>query len=312
MKRLLRCAVACVFISIIFYCSSCNIINSRTDFYNSRTLEEVSLDDMPVPDFKYKGHDSIYRAIYGNITESNFNEYVNVLFEYLNNKFEYLGAEGIVLDDSIWTPERRYVPCEKQLENYRVQTSSETTQSDTYCFVYFTKDPSDEKVNWSTSQYVKVTYSDKELTYRQKVNDEYRDKFTYNFKINLRKYGTATDYIYAEGLFAEIYALKHPECGKVTMRNFYCTYKYNNKAFMAGIMDCQSNTEQTTWFEKVGDYTFYYPDSNGIIITQDLYSFCDLATAYSNGQIEDEILSEIYKWHVSEYAELYTQQKEET
>lgn len=295
----------------MFCCSSCNVTNSRTGFYNSRMLESNSLENLPVPDFKYKGDDSVYRKIYGTITESSFNEYVNILFEYLNNKFEYLGAEGIVLDDNMWTPQTRYVPCEKKLENYRIQTSSETTQSDTYCFVYFTEDPSSEDINYETSTYVKVTFYYKELTYRQKVNDEYKDKFTYNFTIALRKRGLSVSYVYAEGRIAKNYAKKNSECSNVTLRNLYCTKDKYNDVIMAVIIDCQSNTVQQRWQEKVGEYTFYYPDSNGIVIVEGLYYFYDVATAYSNGMIDDELLSEIYKWHVAEYGDLYIDQKEE-
>lgn len=311
MKRILKIVVACVFIAIMFCCSSCNVTNSRTGFYNSRMLESNSLENLPVPDFKYKGDDSVYRKIYGTITENSFNEYVNILFEYLNNKFEYLGAEGIVLDDNMWTPQTRYVPCEKKLENYRIQTSSETTQSDTYCFVYFTKDPSSENINYETSTYVKVTFYYKELTYKQKVNDEYKDKFTYNFTIALRKLGISVSYVYAEGRIAKNYAQKNPECSNVTLRNLYCTKDKYNDVIMAVIIDCQSNTVQQPWQEKVGEYTFYYPDSNGIVIVKDLYYFYDVATVYSNGIIDDELLSEIYKWHVAEYGDLYIDQKEE-
>ena len=120
LKKIISVGMATVLlIGSLFALSGCNILNKRTKWYNDKTLEREGLKGLPKPNFKYKGHHNTSRSIDGDITEEAFNAYAQELLDYMDENIEYFGTEGeYITNPNGWNPSKRFVNCERKLENY--------------------------------------------------------------------------------------------------------------------------------------------------------------------------------------------------
>ena len=202
-KKLLSIGLAVLFVfcmSVSF--SGCKDLDKKTKWYSEKTLSWGNLENLPKPTFQYKGYDPVLRCISADIMENDFQQYAQQLLDYMCDKFEYLGTSGVWLQEDGWNPDCQFVRCGLNLEDYRKEKKN--TENETYAisyqFVYFIDEPAEREgaPNYSTEWYVEITYYLTEQTYREKDDGEYKDKYTYNFRIELKKYGASTFYIYTD------------------------------------------------------------------------------------------------------------------
>ncbi len=203
-KKLLTIGLAfllmlCMSVSLV----GCKDFDKRTKWYSKDTLSWGCLENLPKPTFQYKGYNSTLREIKGNIAENDFYQYAQQLLDYMYNKFEYLGTSGKWLQEDGWNPNCQFVRCGQKLEEYRkeVKNTENETSAISYLFIYFLEEPTEQNggvPDYSTIWYVEITYYLTEKAYREKHDGEYKDKYTYNFEIQLKKYGVSTYYIYTD------------------------------------------------------------------------------------------------------------------
>ncbi len=203
LKKLLTISLSvllmlCMSISLV----GCKVLDKKTKWYSEKTLSWGCLENLPKPTFQYKGYDSTLRYIRGNIIENDFQQYAQQLLDYMYDKFEYLGTSGEWLQEKGWNPDCQFVRCGRNLEEYRKEhkNTENETYAISYLFVYFLDEPAEQEgsPDYSTVWYVEITYYLTERTYKEKDDGEYKDKYTYNFEIQLKKYGASTNYIYTD------------------------------------------------------------------------------------------------------------------
>ena len=98
------------------------------------------------------------------------------------------------------------------------------------------------------------------------------------------------------------YEEKYPEHGKAKIEVFYD--RYNSGAIAALISAENIDYPEVIWSETVGDYEFYYSNSNRISV---LYEgeFYTLTDAYAQGYIDDFELAMLYTRHRNSHYPLY-------
>ncbi len=203
-KKLLTIGLAvllmlCMSVSLV----GCKDFDKKTKWYSEKALSWGNLENLPKPTYQYKGYYSTFREVEGDITENDFQQYAQQLLDYMYNKFEYLGTSGKWLQEGGWNPNCQFVRCGQSLEEYRKEykNTENETSAISYLFIYFLEEPTvqnDGVPDYSTVWYVEITYYLTEQTYREKDDGEYKDKYTYNFSIQLKKYGVSTYYIYTD------------------------------------------------------------------------------------------------------------------
>ena len=210
-KKLLTILLAvllmlCMSVSLV----GCKDFDKKATWYSEKALSWGNLENLPKPTYQYKGYDSTSREVKGGITENDFQQYAQQLLDYMYGKFEYLGTSGVWLQNpNVYNPDCQFVRCGRNLEEYRKEqkNSENETYAISYLFVYFIDAPAEREggPDYSTEWYVEITYYLTEQTYREKDDGEYKDKYTYNFEMQLKKYGVSTFYIYTD------YAKKHEQ-----------------------------------------------------------------------------------------------------
>ena len=181
----------------------CEDFDKKTKWYSKDTLSWGCLENLPKPIYQYKGYDSTFREIKGSINENDFYQYAQQLLDYMYDKFEYLGTSGKWLQEAGWNPNCQFVRCGQSLEEYRKEEKNTENETCTisYLFVYFLEEPTEQNdgvPDYSTVWYVEITYYLTEQTHRVKDDGEYKDKYKYNFSIQLKKYGVSTYYVYTD------------------------------------------------------------------------------------------------------------------
>ena len=89
MKKLLTIGLSVLLmLGVCLTSVGCKLIDKRTKWYTAKVLTNCALENLPKPDYNYKGHNDIYRQIDGDITETVFHQYAQQVFSYMDNKFE--------------------------------------------------------------------------------------------------------------------------------------------------------------------------------------------------------------------------------
>ena len=294
-------------IGTLFGVASCMKIDKSAEWYSEETLADRGLENLPRPDFQYKGYYGMSYRIDGMITENNFDLYAQRILDYMNVKYENFGTVGEAIEPNSNSPKYRYVECERELENYRYETQKEngTIESIHYLFVYFREDPG--STSYSTSWKIEISYYLEEQTNRIQ-NDEgnVKELYKYNFCVGLRKFGVSIDYVLVDKYLEESYEKQYPNCGKASVLHYY---NRNNLRDHFAVMITATNMgyDQALWTENVGDYTFHYPDGNRILVSNDYFNttFYTLTERYEAGWLDDSELANIEAQHRKFYPELY-------
>ena len=115
-----------------------------------------------------------------------------------------------------------------------------------------------------------------------------------------------SEYLRQDGLkrrtILAAYEEKYPELGKAKIEVFYD--RYNNGAIAALIRAENAVYEEVIWTETVGDYEFYYSNSNRISVLYE-NEFYTLTDAYAQGYIDDFDLAMLYVRHRNSHYSLY-------
>lgn len=84
--------IVCFFIMILICLSlsSCGYYSKFTKFYKKSTLESLSLEGLPKPDYKFVSKTSFSRDLYGIISEEDFNSYALKVYDFLNSRYDYV------------------------------------------------------------------------------------------------------------------------------------------------------------------------------------------------------------------------------
>ena len=173
MKKILA---LCLTMFLLLTClSSCSLFtHKKNQGFSEEKLAKCLVSDMPQLDCDYvKESDKI---IYANLTDSEFNDYLNGLYDYLKAKnFEHLGTRGEEASSLSGAFVTYYLEPATELSEFKIY-------SDTYKFVY-----SDGKISMSSEDddftFCILTISHYEST--QTVEYGIR-KFDYNTEISLK------------------------------------------------------------------------------------------------------------------------------
>ena len=309
MKKLLSIALSVLLmLGVCFSLVGCKLIDKRTKWYTTKVLTNCALENLPKPDYSYKGHNDVYRQIDGDITETVFHQYAQQVFSYMDNKFERLGAEGEWLGKpGLYDQDRQFVSCERKLENYRsdITNNDGETIGIYYVFLYFKESEPTETKKSSTTNYVELSYYFDARVRRRQVDGEYQDKYTYNFSVALTKIGVTTDYIDTDIYLERAYQEQYYPMQEVDVWHYYEHTYFENFYVLISVGEPQNNQTVTT--ENIGDYVFYYPGTACIYARFSLMSsaFYPLSAWYANGNITDEELANLEAQHRALYPELY-------
>lgn len=308
MKKIKKIFTIGLAVLLIFCVASCMKIDKTTKWYSEKALTTTGLENLPKPNFEYKGYDGMEYSIDGKISEDVFYTYAQQLLDYMNDKYDCFGTSGeAITNPSDSSPMYRYVECEKELKNYRFETKKEdgTKESINYLFVYFREEPN--STVYRTSWKIQITYWLAEQAYRiQDDKGTVEELYRYNFRVELRRFGVSTHYVCVDKYLEESYEKQYPGCGRASILHYYNRNSYRDH-FAVMITATGVDFGQVGWTENIGDYIFHYQDGNRILFSFD-YSgglLFTLTEAYERGLIYDSELANIERQHREFYPELY-------
>lgn len=125
-------------ITIMFTLCSCSYMDKKTNFYKVSLLEELGLEDLPKPKFRYIEHRNFGRDIYGDIEIEEFHSYAIRLLNYLSKKFDYVGTS--TGDRAGFGSSLDFYPTNGNIEEYYREYKMYDDDYIQYTFVYFNEE----------------------------------------------------------------------------------------------------------------------------------------------------------------------------
>ena len=174
MKKVLTLFIVTI---LLITLTSCGYYSRYTKFYKKDVLKSLELNGLPKPDYKYVHHTTFSRDIYGVITEEEFHSYAKEVLEFLCERFDYVGTSEKEAVKNAAENYYRYLPVEKNLENFLISTKEYDDDYLEYRFTYFNLDQL--VISDHTQNAIILTY------HKESKEVPGENSLTSNFKIDL-------------------------------------------------------------------------------------------------------------------------------